>query len=401
MAKDDAPSVESILQGVTGRQFKLKKHADGSFDLETDGTQADALSAADFLERLGPLSAEPYFKKPSPSLTKPGAPAITVGKAVADYLTAIKSTTIPKTHTLKASAVNGFATHYGTSKPLVDVHRTDVAGWLGALRAGGLATPTLTNKASYLKGFFKAMQGAGYYPHDDNPAQGQVVYGTREKRQRRALGFVAYPLAHIQKLFAPKALETLSAEARWGVMVGLYTGARVSEVGQLALADFMEVQGLPCIRITDDGKGQSLKNDASARIIPIHPDLVSLGINERVNALRAKGETRFFPNLKIGAVNGAGQWLSKAFSRHIANLGVKPAGKGRYGFHSLRKTVVQTLQGAGVASELRAAYVGHELDDEHHTTYSAPPTMLQLLNAIQGMGWGLDLKAIKLLLSMH
>lgn len=40
------------------------------------------------------------------------------------------------------------------------------------------------------------------------------------------------------------------------------------------------------------------------------------------------------------------------------------------GFHSLRKTAIESLQGAGVPSELRAQIVGHELDDEHHATYS-------------------------------
>lgn len=35
-------------------------------------------------------------------------------------------------------------------------------------------------------------------------------------------------------------------------------------------------------------------------------------------------------------------------------------------FHGLKKTAVQGLQAAGVLVEIRAAYVGHELDDEHH-----------------------------------
>lgn len=39
---------------------------------------------------------------------------------------------------------------------------------------------------------------------------------------------------------------------------------------------------------------------------------------------------------------------------------------GKYGFQSFRKTVVQTMQAAGVQAEHRAAFVGHELDDEHH-----------------------------------
>jgi hypothetical protein len=63
--------------------------------------------------------------------------------------------------------------------------------------------------------------------------------------------------------------------------------------------------------------------------------------------------------------------------------------KGKFGFHSLRKTVVQGLQSAGVTAELRAAYVGHELDDEHHGAYSRAPTMRELLEAVKKLDWNL------------
>jgi hypothetical protein len=40
----------------------------------------------------------------------------------------------------------------------------------------------------------------------------------------------------------------------------------------------------------------------------------------------------------------------------------------------------QGLQTLGVPSEIRAAYVGHELDDEHHAAYSRAPAMKDLLD---------------------
>jgi hypothetical protein len=65
----------------------------------------------------------------------------------------------------------------------------------------------------------------------------------------------------------------------------------------------------------------------------------------------------------------------------------------------LRKTVVQGLQTKGVASEIRAAYVGHELDDEHHATYSRAPTSKELLDAVSKLDWTIDLKALSVLLT--
>jgi integrase len=157
-------------------------------------------------------------------------------------------------------------------------------------------------------------------------------------------------------------------------------------VGQLALADFVSHEGVPSIRITNEGLGQSVKNEASLRTIPVHPALIQLGLFDRVDMLLAAGESRLFPKVKTDGVNGAGNWLSKSFTRHV-NAHLKLPEKGKYGFHSLRKTVVQELQTLGVSSEHRAAFVGHDLSDEHHGTYSRRPTMSELLVEVSKMKW--------------
>lgn len=81
---------------------------------------------------------------------------------------------------------------------------------------------------------------------------------------------------------------------------------------------------------------------------------------------------------------------------------------GKRGFHSLRKTVIQSLQGAGVPSELRAQVVGHELDDEHHATYSREFTAHEKLHGpgkntpgLAVLDFGLNLPALRALLNDH
>lgn len=61
---------------------------------------------------------------------------------------------------------------------------------------------------------------------------------------------------------------------------------------------------------------------------------------------------------------------------------------GKFGFHSLRKSFIQGLQSLGMASELRAAHVGHELDDGNHAVCSKAPTMQELLKAVKKLDWG-------------
>jgi len=402
-SRDGKPTVEEVLHAAkAGKRYRLIRHADGSVEIEANG-QADHDRAMNAVERIGPLMDEPYIRKiMAEAATRPAVPTAApaskiptypIGKVVAQWLADIKPNTLRKTLTIKAAAVDGFAKHYGEKNPLADAGRLDVGRWVEALRASGLQTPTIANKTGYLRGFFDWAKARGLYPSfakDDNPAAGQVVFRTKEKRARRVLGFKAFSVDQIRILFSPEALEGLSEAAQWGAWIGLYTGARVAEVGQLALADFIVEDGVPSIRITNEGVGQSVKNDASIRTIPIHPALIERGLLDRVAMLKASGETRLFPKVKLDGVNGAGNWLSKAFTRHVEKNLALPE-KGKFGFHSLRKSVVQGLQTVGVPSELRAAYVGHELGDEHHGAYSRKPTMGELLVEVQKLSWSVAL----------
>ena len=233
-----------------------------------------------------------------------------------------------------------------------------------------------------------------------------MPYGSSAKRKRRGLGFKAFDIEQVRALFAPAAFADLSPAGRWAALLGLYTGARASEVGQLLIADVMEADGVPYLRITDEGEHQRLKSEASAREVPLHPDLLALGFRKYVATLPAGG--RLFPRAKADAVNGAGNWISKAFSRHLTKHG-KGWPKAKRGFHSLRKTVIQQMQGAGVASEMRAQVVGHELDDEHHNAYSRAFTPAEKLNGLTAPGfktaglsslrYGLDLDGLRALLT--
>jgi hypothetical protein len=389
--------------------YSCEVRADGSARIEANGPEehARAMEALDRTQALRTMHAA----IPAPPLVAVTSPPPThrhtraAGKAAEQWLKSIEADTLKKTLTIKAAAVNSFAGHFGNAKPIHEATWDDVHAWVEALKMSGLQTPTLVNKTSYLRGFFDWATQMGYCPKrpkDENPAIGHVIFRKREKVKRRAMGFKAFTLEQVQTLYAPDALATLSEGARWGAVIGLYTGAWVSEVGQLALADFTTVDGVPCLTITDEGEGQSVKNEASRRTIPIHRDLLILGLMERVETLRKMGETRLFPKVKVGAVNGAGNWLSKAFTRHIDAVGITKPAKGKYGFHSLRKTAIQTMKSAKVPLEWRCAYVGHDLDEEHVETYSGEYGPRDMLGAVTpGLGWDLVLRSIRVQLTAY
>ena len=385
----DDPNDSSYL-----KTWRVERTVNGfTLDMQGDSAKEHA-QAMDVLKVLLAADVTPVVARSgsviqSAAAATPDKGGVTVGEAARKYLLTLDSALLPdKTRSQKKAAVNGFAQWKGPKELLADCSRTDVAEWVQSLRASKLATPTIANKASYLKACFAWLQGAGHYPMGDNPASGQVKFGVREKRLRRKLGFEAFSDEQLRLIFSSESLGKMKDAVRWGAWLGLYSGARVSEIGQLRLEDFYEEGGVPCFRITASGVGQSLKTDASERVVPIHPELVRLGLLDHLDALRKSGKDRLFPRAKVGSVNGAGNFLSAAFGRHLTVLGVK-AKVGKVGFHSLRKTVIQTLQTAGVASEVRAQLVGHLLDDEHHATYSRRFTLQELLDAIEPALYGI------------
>ncbi|HDS1214473.1 TPA: site-specific integrase [Stenotrophomonas maltophilia] len=334
----------------------------------------------------------PHKSSPVRLSSLPAIETMTLGKARDAFLATLKGSTLPKTYTIKKTAIEALVAFLGPKAKVHAITRSDLARWYQDMREKGASTPTLTNKQSYIGGkggFFEWAMASGHYPKGDNPASGHVSYSQREKRARKKLGFKAYDRAQIQALFAPEALGRLSESARWASLLGLYTGARASEVGQLLVRDVFEEDGIPCIRISDEGEHQKVKTEVSLRTVPLHPELLKMGFLEWIDGKRKAGETRLFPAAKATAVNGQGNWITKAFSRHLAEVGKgwEPA---KRGFHSLRKTFIQELQGAGVVSELRAQIVGHELDDEHHGTYSRDFTVREKFTGLAKQSPGIN-----------
>ena len=376
------------------------------YKIDLPGIQVEVNNRREHKEVVDMLQALPRALAPVAAVPTPPAQTLTLRDALRRWESALPAELPAKTRSIMRTAVRSMVETLGASRDLPSITRADVALWLEGLQRTGLATPTLANKQTYAKRFFAWAQGAGLYAAGDNPAQGQVRFGAREKRHRRALGWRALTLDEVRALYSPDSLARVpSLAVRWGVLLGLYTGARVSEIAQLcAHVDFIEQDGVHCIRITDEGKGQSLKTDASRRVVPLHPDLIALGILDRLAALRGMpGPDRlaFLTGQPVrnnaALVNGAGDWLSKSFTRWLGKSAIlTDAEKGRVGFHSLRKTVVQTLQAAGVAAEIRAAIVGHELDDEHYAAYSTrSPTKAAAEALAKGLTYGLDICAIR------
>lgn len=151
---------------------------------------------------------------------------------------------------------------------------------------------------------------------------------------------------------------------KWGVLIALYTGARLNEIAQLAVDDIIQVDGVWCFSFNDDDE-KTLKNIQSKRNVPIHSHLLELGILELAESLRKSGKDRLLHELtkadkKNGYGRNLGRWVNDKF---LPALGMDSP---RLVFHSFRHTVTTWLFQAGVDEPIVKTVIGHSQQGVTH-----------------------------------
>lgn len=211
---------------------------------------------------------------------------------------------------------------------------------------------TVNNRLRKLSAFMNWCKSNGYIA--ENPLMGLKAMTGAAKDAR--LSFESSDLTVLLDL------DALMSEARkhpwrfWLPLLGRFTGARLEELCQLRIDDFIQQQGIQCIRIDDSNEGQNLKNSSSRRTLPLHPSMVALGILQHVESVRCSGADRLFPQLE--PVRGKlGHEPSKWFGRYRTKRGVTDP---RKTFHSFRHSFIDDLRDAGIQDSLIRRMVGHE-----------------------------------------
>jgi integrase len=223
---------------------------------------------------------------------------------------------------------------------------------------------TVRKHLSNLGGIFKWSVAQGFPTAEQgNPCQGlppSKKHAKKMAKERRP-----FTDAELVQVFGSKDFirERDKNPARyWLPLLCLFTGARREEIGQLAVCDIQEEQGIPFIRINDDSKlEQSLKNAGSRRRVPVHSSLVKLGFLDYVKKIRDGKHVRLFPALTRGA-NGWSDPVGKAFGRLVTKVGLTdPA----LCLHSLRHGTLTKLHSSGCPANIAQIIAGHSDGNVH------------------------------------
>lgn len=237
--------------------------------------------------------------------------------------------------------------------PLRKIQREHIVQFQAALKADGKQPGTIKNHVALMRAVLGVAVDEGWIK--SNPVIGVKTAGLKSAKTAR----LPFTVDEINKIFGslPK-----SGAKYWLPVIGLYTGLRLDEIGQLAPADIVQEryrdaagkeQKVYVIYATEEGDGQKLKNESSRRRVPVHKTLIDLGFIKYVHSQKG---LQLFPELKPDKNGRKTASFSARFGVLKRGLGITDA---RKAFHSFRHCFKDYMREAGVAEEVSDALSGH------------------------------------------
>lgn len=250
---------------------------------------------------------------------------------------------------------------------------------INSTKGPGISIKTVNKHMARIGSLLKYCHEMGILTN--NPAAGLQLSDKQRSDQERS----AYTLNDINKIVANLVEDVKQPERYWIPLIGLYTGLRLNEVCQLHTKDVIKIDGIWCFDINDDAE-KSLKNGASARVIPVHPLLIERGLIDHVEKMKNTGQPRLWMNLVYvnlhGYTNSIGKWYAR-FNREYVSEDPKKV------YHSMRHTVADMLKQKGVSEAIIAELLGHAHGNITSSRYGKRYQPKVLLEALMHLDYGI------------
>lgn len=197
-------------------------------------------------------------------------------------------------------------------------------------------------------------------------------------------------------------LQNATSYSFWLMPLGLFTGARLNELCQLRAHDVIQdIHGIDLIIINANGFNKSLKNEQSAREIPICSKLIQMGFLDFVEERRQAGgsDAQLFAELVFDEKHLYSRAASRFFCGPVTGTGFigehcPVAIDGGFNFKSFRRSFALRLERSGISATTIAHLLGHNNDALEVTVehYLDKPQSLVLLEQLErGLSYNLSL----------
>jgi len=329
----------------------------------------------DARQRIGMEHHEPIVVakvRPSPLPAPQAEPCLMLSEALARYVQSIsmsgRSEYVSRRHAVDYSrAVNRYITDMG-DMPIGAIQPLDIHKFASNLiqpsapEVKPLATSSTRLLLARLSSVLAFCVDSGLM--ETNPVISSRIHKHlgSGKPKRRLDDNRGYSWNELITLFSHAEFQRLrTAEGRpgnavfWIPLIAAYTGGRREELAQLYVEDIHQREGNSWfIRVIDDQPDKSVKTDSSRREIPVHPDLIALGLLTLVQG-REPG-TRVFPQL-LKVSDGFAGIVSKSWRPITQLCGVYQPG--RHPLHAFRHSFKTLAREHGIPKEVSDWITGH------------------------------------------
>ena len=258
-----------------------------------------------------------------------------------------------------------------------------------------MASNTKKKKLSSIKQIFDIAIDPRYGYLDENLAE-PFLLKEPKKRGKAKAKIERKPLSeeNINRLFHTEIFRQKvktsqkTAHKYWIPLIAIYSGMRQNEICQLHIEDIKNTtvnnETIYYFDINDREK-KHLKNDNAQRSVPIHPQLIKLGLMEYIQTT-AKQHNRVFPQLRFHPIE---ERYNTDYNKTFMNFFRKNVTRDpSQVFHSLRHNVGDQLLKNAVKhrlpKDLMNQIMGHQPDrDETSQTYSQGYGIAELFEGIK------------------
>ena len=220
-----------------------------------------------------------------------------------------------------------------------------------------------TRPSALLGGIFARAERDGFFetlPAWSNPFHVGFEIAPSEKEP-----YEPFSMDELRRLFASPVYAPSERPqggrgeaAFWFPLIALFSGARRTEIAQLKVGDVRQGEGgIWYFDFTNEGEDQNLKTASSARSVPIHAELIRLGLLERhwPREPQSSRDAPLWPGFEPPIEPKAKAW-TKWFGRYLGAHVVDHPAKT---FHSFRHTFKRACREAGLSEEIHHALTGH------------------------------------------
>lgn len=351
---------------LTKQYSSFTLRADGDkIELETEDNDADrAAGTAAFLSALA-IARQAATPAQLSNIHLPVEKIIiTLGTAIEKYKPQLSESNIAlKSQKMALGVLSGLELMLGTDFDMCKLDNATIRDHWYKTRIKTIAKTTAKRDLSFIRAFVA-------WAADDERQYCQAVLTF--SIEAKGENYEYFNKDDLKLIFDNLPLHARNSWQFWIVILGLYTGGRIAELAGLRTEYISEKSELNVMRLA------GTKTDDSDRLIPIHPDLISLGFLSYVQHRRTYKQEMLF-DIKHNEQNGAGAQASKWFTTYKASIGLADRLKV---FHSFRHTIVDLMNQASVGDKAGSQYTGHAgAGGVRNVVYGRNPLSLTVMQA--------------------